>query len=104
MCIAAEDVTYPYERKDGPVKRREVLSFLACAAAALPLTAVAQSPGPPVVGFLNGGSAEPYEPMVVAFRGGLKEAGVIEDRNVVVIYRWADGNYDRLPDLAGDLV
>src|SRR5262249_18587998 len=58
----------------------------------------------PVVGFLNGGTAEGYAPMVTAFRQGLKEAGYIEGQNVAIEYRWAKGHYDRLPALAAELV
>ena len=56
------------------------------------------------VGFLNGGTAEGYAPMVTAFRQGLKEAGYIEGQNVAIEYRWAEGHYDRLPALAAELV
>jgi hypothetical protein len=58
----------------------------------------------PVVGFLNGGTAEGYAPMVAAFCQGLNEAGYVEGRNVAIEYRWARGQYDRLPSLAADLV
>jgi putative ABC transport system substrate-binding protein len=84
------------------MKRRE---FTAAAGAAIawPLTARAQS-ATPVVGFLNGGSAQGYARMSAAFLDGLGEAGYAVGRNVAVEYRWAEGQNDRLPALAADLV
>jgi len=86
------------------MKRSEFIALLAGAAALAAESARAQTAAPPVVGFLNAASAGPSEYLLVAFRAGLREAGLIEGRTVVVEARWAAGDFDRLPGLARELV
>lgn len=86
------------------MRRREVITLLGSVAAAWPLVALAQQRPLPVIGFLNGGAPESFAPMLNAFLQGLKEAGYVDGQNVAIEYRWANGQYDRLTALAGDLV
>src|SRR6266446_9425651 len=86
------------------MRRREFIKLLAGVAAGLPLVAGAQQKSMPVIGYLSVGFPQLQHPFVVAFHEGLKETGFIADENLAIEYRWAEERYDRLPELATDLV
>jgi putative ABC transport system substrate-binding protein len=86
------------------MRRREFLGALGGAAAAWPLAARAQQPAAPVVGFFHGGSRDAFSHLATGFRQGLAASDFVEGQNVAVEYRWAEGQLDRLPALAADLM
>ena len=86
------------------MRRRQFIIVLGGAAATWPFAAVRAQQSLPVIGFVNSGSPDGYEPMVIAFRQGLKESGYVEGQNVVIEFRWAEGHFDLLPAMVADLV
>src|SRR5262245_9123671 len=84
--------------------RRKFLATLGGAAVAWPLAARGQQPAMPVIGFINGGSADALARFADAFRNGLGETGYVSGQNVTVEYHWLEGQYHRVPALVADLV
>ena len=87
-----------------PMRRREFLTFMGGATAAIPLAVRAQQAAMPVIGFIDPTSLEKYAPFVQAFRQGLHEIGFVEGQNLKIEFRWAEGQYAQLPIMATELV
>src|SRR5712664_708165 len=85
------------------MRRREFIAGFG-GAVAWPLAARAQQPAMPVIGFMSARAPEDSAYLLEAFRRGLKEGGFVEGQNVAIEFRWADGDYSRLPAIAADLV
>src|SRR3954463_12684568 len=85
------------------MRRREFISLVGAVSIARPFAARAQQPSLPLVGFLSGPSPAESATVVAAFRKGLLEAGYAEPQNVTIEFRWAEGQLDRLPELARQL-
>src|SRR3979411_556432 len=86
------------------MRRRDFIALVGGASVGWPRVAHAQVPASPIIGFLNSTSPVAFTRFVAAFQQGLNETGYIEGRNVTIEYRWAEGQYDRLPALVADLV
>jgi putative ABC transport system substrate-binding protein len=86
------------------MRRRDFVRLIGAAVVMRPLAARAQQSNVPVIGFLGPGSAQSDAYRVTAFRQGLNETGLVEGQNFTIEYRWAEGQYDRLPALAIELV
>jgi len=99
-----ERATTVKRRRADPMRRREFITIFAGVAGMWRLDARAQQSAVPVIGFLSSASPKAYAGRVAGFRKGLNESSYIDDQNVAIEFRWAQGQYDRLPEFAADLV
>src|SRR5262249_43153432 len=86
------------------MRLRDFIALLGGTTAAWPLATRAEQSPMPVIGFLNSASPQPFANYVAGFRAGLKGTGYVDGQNVAIEFRWAEGHYDRLPEMAADLV
>jgi putative ABC transport system substrate-binding protein len=86
------------------MRRREFIKAIAGSAVTWPLAVKAQQPTMPLLGFLSATSESTATEQQIKFHSGLNEAGFVQGKNVTIVYHWADGQYDRLPAMAADLV
>jgi putative ABC transport system substrate-binding protein len=86
------------------MRRREFIRLFSSTVVAWPLAARAQQAAMPVIGFLNSGSPKAFQSLAAAFRQGLSESGYVKGQKLAIEYSWADGDYEKLPRLAADLV
>jgi putative ABC transport system substrate-binding protein len=103
-CHDAAGMPAAATRRDDRMNRRRLLVGAGAAAAALPLRGLAQARPRPVLGFLKSASSDTYAFNAAAFRDGLREGGFVDGESLRIEYRWAAGDYGRLPALAADLV
>ena len=104
IALIGKHLRHSSEHWGEVMRRRDFISVLG-GAVAFPLVALAQQPaGLPTIGFLSNASPDAFLDRLDAFRSGLRDIGYVEDRNVAIKYRWAEGHNDRLPPLAAELV